>query len=140
MRASIAVAVAALAAAAGAGTAILVVTAADLGASTTTVVEAAPPPSTPATPVRSTPAVGSFDPAALYAARADGVVTIYSNLGADGSSQGSGFVVDSTGAILTNAHVITNVAEIEPGSAAPVRSSSSRTAARSASGETRTAR
>ena len=89
-----------------------------------TVVEAAPAPATPNTPVRSAPAAGTFDPAALYAARADGVVTIYANLGADGSAQGSGFVVDRTGAILTNAHVITNVAELEPGSAAPVRAAS----------------
>ncbi len=124
MRASVAVAVAALAAAVGAGAAILVVSAADLGDSTTTVVEAAPAPATPNTPVRSAPAAGTFDPAALYAARADGVVTIYANLGADGSAQGSGFVVDRTGAILTNAHVITNVAELEPGSAAPVRAAS----------------
>jgi S1-C subfamily serine protease len=121
MRAPVAVAVAALAAAVGAGAAILVVAAADLGDSTTTVVEAAPAPATPNTPVRSARAAGMFDPASLYAARADGVVTIYANLGADGSSQGSGFVADRTGAILTNAHVITNVAELEPGSSAPVR-------------------
>jgi S1-C subfamily serine protease len=38
-------------------------------------------------------------------------VTIYANLGADGQAQGSGFVVDDKGVILTNAHVITNVAE-----------------------------
>ena len=58
------------------------------------------------------PALGStFDPAAIYARRAPGVVTLYSEF-PDGETQGSGFVVDSDGAILTNAHVITNVAEI----------------------------
>ena len=124
MRASVVVAVAALAAAVGAGAAIVVVSAADLGDSTTTVVEAAPAPTPTTTAVRPRPAAGTFDPAALYAARAGGVVTIYANLGADGSAQGSGFVVDATGAILTNAHVITNVAELEPGSSAPVRAAS----------------
>lgn len=57
------------------------------------------------------PALGNrFDPAAIYAARAPGVVTLYADLGADGQSQGSGFVVDAAGTILTNAHVVTNVA------------------------------
>lgn len=56
-----------------------------------------------------------FDPAALYAGRASGVVTLYANLGADGLSQGSGFVVDSDGTILTNAHVVTNVAGLPDG-------------------------
>ncbi|MDH4344791.1 MAG: trypsin-like peptidase domain-containing protein, partial [Thermoleophilia bacterium] len=51
-----------------------------------------------------------FDPAAIYADRSPGVVTIYADLGPDGQSQGSGFVVDAAGTILTNAHVITNVA------------------------------
>ncbi len=124
MRASVAVAVAALAALAGAIAAVVVVTVGGLGDSTTTIVQAAPAPAAPATTVRSRPSSDTFDPAALYAARSHGVVTIYANLGADGSAQGSGFVVDRTGAIMTNAHVITNVAEIEPGSRAPVRGAS----------------
>ena len=63
---------------------------------TTTVVErtTGAPPSTIASPPRGSAA---FDPAALYAARAPGVVTIYANLGIDGEAQGSGFVVDDAG-------------------------------------------
>lgn len=52
-----------------------------------------------------------FDPAAIFASRSPGVVTVYADLGASGSSQGSGFVVDGEGRVLTNAHVITNVAD-----------------------------
>ena len=124
MRAFVAVAVAVVAAAVGAGAALLAASVTGLG-DTTTVVEDAPQaaPSTPSTPVRPRPD-GTFDPAALYAARAHGVVTVYANLGADGEAQGSGFVVDKTGAILTNAHVITNVAELERGSSTPVRGAS----------------
>ena len=90
-----------------------------LGDSTTTVVARRERPRRPSTTTVRAAGRRDVRPAALYAARADGVVTIYANLGADGESQGSGFVVDRTGAILTNAHVITNVAELEPRVVAP---------------------
>jgi S1-C subfamily serine protease len=107
-----AVGLAVVAAAIGAAAALLVGSLTGLGDRTTTVVESAGPPTTSVTttlPARRTGA--GFDPERLYAARAPGVVTIYANLGADGQAQGSGFVVDDKGVILTNAHVITNVAE-----------------------------
>jgi S1-C subfamily serine protease len=49
-----------------------------------------------------------FDPAAIYAARSPGVVTVYADIPGSGRSQGSGFVVDDEGTILTSAHVITS--------------------------------
>ena len=114
MRLSAAAAVAAVAAAVGAGAALVVANVTDLGGEggTTTVLapdDSVSPTTTTGTPSR--PLAGAFDPATLYAERSDGVVTIYANLGADGMAQGSGFVADAEGAILTNAHVITNVAE-----------------------------
>jgi S1-C subfamily serine protease len=111
MRLPAAAAVAAVAAAVGAGAALLVALATDLGGGDTTTVLAPSESTAPVTTTAPRPTRGAFDPRELYAARADGVVTIYANLGSDGESQGSGFVVDRTGAILTNAHVITNVAE-----------------------------
>jgi S1-C subfamily serine protease len=55
-----------------------------------------------------------FDPAAIYRARAPGVVTIVALFGSqnDGNAaQGSGFVVSKQGYILTNSHVITTAGE-----------------------------
>jgi len=67
-----------------------------------------------ATSLAAVPAIGNgFNPAAIYARRAPGVVTLYADFGPDGQSQGSGFVVDAKGTILTNAHVVTNVAEAQ---------------------------
>ena len=116
MRLWAAAGVALVAAALGAGAALVVAHETNLAGTSTTVFHPAvpAPEPLPTATTRST----RFDPAAIYAARADGVVTIYANLGADGSSQGSGFVVDDTGLVLTNAHVITNVTESRD---APVR-------------------
>ena len=60
---------------------------------------------------------GAFNPQAVYERVAPGVVTVrsvfgggQSLLGGGGAGQGSGFVVDSGGEIVTNAHVVTDAA------------------------------
>jgi len=52
-----------------------------------------------------------FSPARIFAQRSPGVVTVFSYFADGSAAQGSGFVVSPTGAILTNAHVITNAGE-----------------------------
>jgi len=62
-----------------------------------------------------------FDPAAIFRARATGVVTIVALFGSQtqngsgNAAQGSGFVVSKQGYILTNSHVITTAGEGTPG-------------------------
>lgn len=114
MRLPAAVGLAFVAAVLGGAVALAIGAATELGGDETTVVVPVESgaPTTPSSASQARPRLGNgFDPAAIYATRSTGVVTVYAELGADGTSQGSGFVVDRQGRILTNAHVITNVAE-----------------------------
>jgi S1-C subfamily serine protease len=75
-----------------------------------------------ATPASARPLTGDrFDPAAIYELRSPGVVTIHALFGGGdesaAESQGSGFVADPAGYILTNSHVITSAGQGEPGAA-----------------------
>ena len=113
------VAVLALACAVLGGAATLVIGRATgiVGASKTeTVVVRGTAPTKDAPPTVRTVArpVGDFSPSRIYAQRSPGVVTVFSYFGGAGA-QGSGFVVDRKGTILTNAHVITNAGEAGPG-------------------------
>ena len=107
--------VAVVAAVLGGGVAVLIGAATGLtdGEQTTVLVPGTTVQPTISRPTAAPPLLGNrFDPAAIYARRASGVVTLYADLGADGESQGSGFVVDRKGTILTNAHVVTNVSAL----------------------------
>jgi 2-alkenal reductase len=74
--------------------------------------------------IAARPILGNgFQPAQIYARRAAGVVTIISFFRSpDGSAgQGSGFVVDGDGTILTSAHVITSAGQGSSASLQPAR-------------------
>ena len=51
---------------------------------------------------------GGFDPADIFREAAPGVVTVRSVFGGAGAAEGSGFVLNEGGEVVTNAHVVTD--------------------------------
>jgi 2-alkenal reductase len=74
--------------------------------------EDAPAPRSVAQPLEGT----DFDPARIYDARAESVVTIFAFFSGSAASggQGSGFVVSDDGYVLTASHVITDAGTVAP--------------------------
>jgi S1-C subfamily serine protease len=76
------------------------------GASNAEVARAPEPAATPQVAVET--ASPGFDSARVYREAASGVVTIRSVFGPERAAEGSGFVLDDQGEIVTNAHVVTD--------------------------------
>jgi S1-C subfamily serine protease len=114
VRPALVVALCALAASAGAGGVLFAVETGgwDKGSAQTVLVrEPLVRSSVPSTVFVSKPVLArGFAPRRIFAERAPGVVTVFSyfgaNAGASSVEEGSGFVVDTSGVILTAAHVI----------------------------------
>ncbi len=109
MRPTLVVALCLLAALAGAGGVLFAVESSDWGDGSSQVIVREPlvRSSLPTTVVIAKPVVANgFAPQRIFAERSPGVVTVFSYFRGSSLEEGSGFVVDRAGIVLTAAHVI----------------------------------